>query len=37
MTPGGALALFLLMEEEAKRLELEEALAHRAIKSKQRH
>jgi hypothetical protein len=34
VTPGGSLDVFLLTEEESKRLELEEALLHRAIKSK---
>jgi hypothetical protein len=33
VTPGGVLDLFLMAEEEAKHLQLEEALVHKAIKS----
>jgi hypothetical protein len=34
VTPGGCLELFLMTQMEAKALELEDALVHRAIKSK---
>jgi len=35
VTPGGALDLFLMSEEQAKSLGLEEGLLHRAIKTKE--
>src|SRR5205085_11775270 len=35
VTPGGVLELFLMTEEQARRLGLEETLVHRAVKSKE--
>ena len=35
VTPGGALEIFLMAEEQARELELEDALVHRAVKSKE--
>lgn len=35
VTPGGALELFLMTEDQARILEIEEALVHRAVKSKE--
>ena len=35
VTPGGCLELFLISESTAKQLELEDALVHKAIKTKQ--
>jgi hypothetical protein len=35
VTPGGVLELFLMTEERARELELEEELVHRAVKSKE--